>query len=315
MTQLPTQGPTHVTWIVGAGGLLGTAVVRALRQRGDGLTMTSRIQWDNAALAQQQLAEGIELLVRSADDQNCPWHIAWCAGAGVTGTSAHKLQTELETLHHFFHHLSRQPATRDNRVFFASSAGALYAGSANPPFTEQHAPAPISDYGRAKFAAEDIVAAYARTSNTPTVIGRISNLYGPGQNLAKAQGLVSHLCRAHRTGQPVSIYVSLDTVRDYLYVDDCAAMIRDALTLELPDMGDPAIVKIFAAARGTTIGALIGECRRVFKRSPRIVLGTSANARFQIRDLRLRSTVWPQIDRRALTTLPAGIAMTEATLR
>lgn len=310
-----TPLPTHVTWVVGAGGLLGTAVVRALRQRGDGLTMTSRIQWKEATLAQQQLAEGIELLVRTAAEQNCPWRVAWCAGSGVTGTSAETLKIELETLSTFFRHLTQQPGSRDSRVFFASSAGGLYAGSKNPPFTEQHTPTPISDYGRAKLAAEEIVTSFARESGVATVIGRISNLYGPGQNLAKAQGLVSHLCRAHQTGQPVSIYVSLDTVRDYLYVDDCAAMILDAFTLDPPDVGNTAIVKIFAAARGTTIGALIGECRRVFKRSPRIVLGTSANARFQIRDLRLRSTIWPQIDRRALTTLPAGIAMTEATLR
>ncbi len=60
---------------------------------------------------------------------------------------------------------------------------------------------------------------------TPLLVGRLSNLYGPGQDLAKPQGLISQLCRAQLTRRPLSIYVSLDTRRDYLFVDDAAAMV------------------------------------------------------------------------------------------
>ena len=61
------------------------------------------------------------------------------------------------------------------------------------------------------------------------MIGRIANLYGPGQNLDKPQGLVSQLCAAHLERRPVSIWVSLDTLRDYLYAPDCAQMVLDCL--------------------------------------------------------------------------------------
>ena len=57
---------------------------------------------------------------------------------------------------------------------------------------------------------------FAAATGTAVLVGRIANLYGPGQNLAKPQGLVSQLCLANLTGQPLSIYVSLDTLRDYL---------------------------------------------------------------------------------------------------
>ena len=60
------------------------------------------------------------------------------------------------------------------------------------------------------------------------VIGRIANLYGPGQDPTKAQGLVSQLCRAHLERRPTSIYVSLDTARDYLFVDDAARLVLGA---------------------------------------------------------------------------------------
>jgi UDP-glucose 4-epimerase len=54
----------------------------------------------------------------------------------------------------------------------------------------------------------------------------------------------------------------------------------------------------------------VAELRRVSKRRAPIVLGTSPNARFQSRDLRFRSVVWPELDQLATTTLAAGIAAT-----
>ena len=54
------------------------------------------------------------------------------------------------------------------------------------------------------------------------MIGRFSNLYGPGQNLGKLQGLISRLALSAVTRQPINIFVPLDTIRDYVYVDDAA---------------------------------------------------------------------------------------------
>jgi UDP-glucose 4-epimerase len=150
------------------------------------------------------------------------------------------------------------------------------------------------------------------------LIGRIANIYGPGQNLAKAQGLISQICRSHLTGQPLSIFVSLDTLRDYLFAPDCAALIVDGLALlqqEGPGTGPTVVTKILASQRAITIGAVLGEMRRIFKSSPRIVLGASAVSAMQARDLSLRSRIWPELDRRTLTPLPAGIAATAADLQ
>jgi UDP-glucose 4-epimerase len=75
------------------------------------------------------------------------------------------------------------------------------------------------------------------------------------------------------------------------------------------------VTKIMASQRAITIGAVLGEMRRIFKSSPRIVLGASAVSAMQARDLSLRSRVWPDLDHRVLTPLPAGIAATAADLR
>ena len=75
------------------------------------------------------------------------------------------------------------------------------------------------------------------------------------------------------------------------------------------------VTKILASQRAITIGAVLGEVRRIFKTAPRIVLGASAVSAVQARDLSLRSRVWPELDRRTLTPLPAGIAATAADLQ
>jgi UDP-glucose 4-epimerase len=135
---------------------------------------------------------------------------------------------------------------------------------------------PLAPYGQAKLDAEALVEAWSHRTGTPSLVGRIANLYGPGQNLAKAQGLISQICRSHLTGQPLSIYVSLDTLRDYLFAPDCAALIVEGLARLRQEQSGTApmvVTKILASQRAITIGAVLGEMRRIFKSWPRIVLG------------------------------------------
>ena len=121
----------------------------------------------------------------------------------------------------------------------------------------------------------------------------------------------------------MSIYVSLDTLRDYFFAPDCAELIVEALARlrEERSATQPVAVtglvttKILASQRAITIGAVIGEMRRIFKRSPRVVLGASPVSALQAKDLSLRSRVWPDLDRRTLTPLPVGIAATAADLQ
>jgi UDP-glucose 4-epimerase len=295
------------TWVVGAGGLLGKAMVAQLQSRGVPV-LTRKIPWASPGLAGSQLRAAFEDLRLAA--RRGPWRIAWCAGAGVTGTSAGVLDQEVETLRNFLRGIRDVDVTPGSALFLASSAGALYAGASDPPFTELHPIRSISAYGNAKRATEIAATEFGTRTGAGVLVGRISNLYGPGQNLAKSQGLVSHICRSHLTGQPISIYVSLDTIRDYLFIEDAAAMISDALDELGGSKAGNVIVKILATQQGVTIGALLAECRRLFKRAPKVVLGSSPNAKYQVRDLRMRSVVWPELDDRDLTPLGIGITAT-----
>ena len=274
------------------------------------------IAWSTPSAGAADLRQQAGSFLRAAGDR--PWSVAWCAGAGVMGTAGRALELELVALRETLDGLAAAPQGRDGAFFFASSAGGVYAGVGTPPYDESSPVHPLAAYGQAKLDAEALVTAWSVGSGTPSLIGRIGNIYGPGQNLAKAQGLISQIARSHLTGQPLSIYVSLDTLRDYLFAPDCADLIVEGLARLRQEQSATAptvVTKILASQRAITIGAVLGEMRRIFKRSPRIVLGASAESALQVRDLSLRSRVWPELDRRTLTPLPAGFAATAADLQ
>lgn len=294
--------------VLGAGGLLGSAIVR-LRQRQNRLVQAATVPWGRPAEATDTI---VELVLQTREmAAGGPWQVAWCAGAGVTATGAAALDGELSLVRAVVGALVKLGDLGDGRLFVASSAGGLYAGAADPPFTERTEPAPISAYGRTKLATELQFARLAEASGCRVLVGRMSNLYGPGQNLAKAQGLISQLCRSHLTGQPCGVYVSLDTMRDYLFVDDAAGMVGEGLD-RLDEVVGPGgtMTKILASQRSASIAALVGEARRIFRHRPPLLLGASPHAAGQSRDLRFRSVVWPALDERVLTPLPVGMDAT-----
>jgi len=335
VTAVPSAHP--LTWVIGRGGLLGQSLETAVDPSGSSDLLwrpPEPIAWLAPRAGAEDLRHQVGEFLRAAGDR--PWSVAWCAGAGVTDSSGQALQLELAALGETLEALAAAPRGSDGAFFFASSAGGVYAGVDAPPYDESSPVRPLGAYGQAKLDAEALVTAWSHRTGTPSLIGRIANLYGPGQNLAKAQGLISQICRSHLTGQPVSIYVSLDTLRDYFFAPDCAELIVEALarlrqersvTQQGSGVDTESVsgsvtgevtglvtTKILASQRAITIGAVIGEMRRIFKRSPRVVLGASPVAALQAKDLSLRSRVWPDLDRRTLTPFPVGVAITAADL-
>jgi UDP-glucose 4-epimerase len=301
-----------LTWVIGSGGLLGSSVERAAARRGPIWRPDRAIPWTGAD-AHSHLTAAVMRFAATVGDR--PWQVAWCAGAGGVASRGDSLATEIDAFGVFLDGLStKMPQGSEGAAFLASSAGGLYAGSTGPPFTEASPVRPISPYGEVKLRLEQSITSWAVEQSWPVVIGRIANLYGADQNLSKPQGLISQVCRAHLLRKPISIYVPLDTVRDYIYAGDCGELVTDVLTRargeHVPGEVSTVRIKVLASQRGVTIAAVLGELRRVLKQPIRVVRGASVTARFQPRDLRLQSVVWPELDRRVLTPLPAGMCTT-----
>jgi len=305
---------THA-WVVGGRGLLGSAVTRAVRERsGWTLAAAAPLPWGDAgelALASEDTA----LALFDALDEGDDWCLLWCAGRAVTSSSDADLDVELDqfasVLAGLQLALEARPHDRPGSLFYASSAGGVYGGArGRPPFDETTPPHPLSGYGRFKLDAERIATAFAESLGLSCVNGRIANLYGPGQSLDKMQGLISHLARAQLSPAPASVYVSLDTLRDYIYVDDCADLVLDCVARSLHGaaFGAPAAVtKNLISGQGVTIAALIAQLKTISKRNANVMLGSSAAAALQAHDLRLASVVWPDLDARDLTPLAVGM--------
>lgn len=307
---MPEQGRDAVRTLVFGGGLLGGAVLRDLARR-HRPARHARIDWTGDAVA--DLERELDSFARDGAGE---WRIAWCAGAGVTADGADVFAREEQVFDAFATALQRLCGASGldagrGAVFLASSAGALYAGVGDPPYTEHSDTAPLSPYGRGKLALEARLRELAEGTGLSAAVGRITNLYGPGQNLAKPQGLISHLCRAHVTGEPVGIYVPLDTLRDYLFVDDAASLVVDLIEAAAERPGATTL-KILASQSSVSVAALIMQAQRVFRRPVRVLFGASSQLSRQARDLRVRSVVRPELDRRSLCTLPAGVAATAA---
>ncbi|WP_219818409.1 NAD-dependent epimerase/dehydratase family protein [Clavibacter michiganensis] len=306
-------------WVIGARGLLGASLVEALAADPRWAPVAGDpLPWETSeeAVIRAAARAGAERLLRAGRAAG-RWAVMWCAGAAVTGSTREQLAHELGQLEAVLDEiavaLDAAPAP-GGALFYSSSAGGVYAGAAHPPFTEATEPRPLAPYGEAKLRAEGLVRAFGHRAGVSTLVGRIANLYGPRQAVGKPQGLITQLARANLSPTPASIYVPLETVRDYLYADDCALLVRDA-TMRLMELPAGAhVVKILASGQPVTISALLGHFTALGKARPNVMLGLSPLAGYQAVDLRLESVVWPDLDERDTMPLPAGIHITAQAL-
>lgn len=86
-----------------------------------------------------------------------------------------------------------------------------------------------SPYGCSKGAADQYVRDYGRIYGIPTVVFRMSCIYGPRQFGNEDQGWVAHFLIAGMKGEPLTIYGDGKQVRDVLYVDDLVRAFRMAV--------------------------------------------------------------------------------------
>ncbi len=125
-------------------------------------------------------------------------------------------------------------AEREIPRFLYASSQAVYGDTGGIPVGENHPCAPRSFYGVTKLAAEGYVRIFNSHGLSVTAF-RMSNVYGPGQNLDNLlQGMVSIYMAYLLRGEPILVMGSLDRYRDLIYVDDVVeawiAALNDPIT-------------------------------------------------------------------------------------
>jgi CDP-paratose 2-epimerase len=86
-----------------------------------------------------------------------------------------------------------------------------------------------SPYGCSKGSMDQYVRDYARIYNLPTVVFRMSCIYGPRQFGTEDQGWLAHFMISVAKGLPITIYGDGKQVRDVLFVDDLIWALRLAV--------------------------------------------------------------------------------------
>jgi len=104
-------------------------------------------------------------------------------------------------------------------------------GPHDPGFSEATAYAPNSPYSASKASADHLVRAYHHTYGLPTLVTNCSNNYGPRQFPEKLIPLMIHHALA---GKPLPVYGDGLNVRDWLYVLDHCAALREVLARGRP---------------------------------------------------------------------------------
>jgi UDP-glucose 4-epimerase len=299
------------SWVIGSNGLLGSAVSDELKKSSLSWQPTKKIIWDNAGSGDTaiKLEETIEAAVKEyvAALGTNTWEIYWCAGVGVVGSDMDVLDREVTAMKILLSCMrsSGLTANKSGRIFFASSAGGVYAGSSNPPFTEETAPIPISDYGAQKLQIEELLINFGKSNNVETRIGRIANIYGANQNIRKQQGIVTALVKSTILNTTVSMYVPLNTLRNYIFVSDAAFKIVNFVRSSTNNHD----LRNICSNENWSLGSLIRITKDVTKK--RILLAQALNNKsiLQPLDLRMKSLSDDNVSSVREVSLPVGVSM------
>jgi UDP-glucose 4-epimerase len=295
-----------VAWVIGSHGLLGQALCRMLTRCGSKLFLPlERFNWQDEDRLSVQLSSAVKAFSALIDDVD-RWEIYWAAGVGKMSSSFNELMPETRALAYILKLIETdiRLISIPGSVGFASSAGSIYAGSRDFLINESSLIAPTTDYANEKLIQENLVSSFAVAHGDMTsLIARISTLYGTNQSIGKQQGLLTHIARCILKNQSIQIFVPIDTIRDYVAVEDAANTIITALR----EIKKGVCVKIIASEQPTTIAQIISNFKRIIRRSPRIVISKNNMSEMYLRRMQFKSIVLPECQA-THTNLLAGIA-------
>jgi nucleoside-diphosphate-sugar epimerase len=256
--------------VTGAGGFIGSAVVRAMAGRAASLrallgppgfpgpasvpgVMTACAEIDDLA-AITSLAEGVDVVV----------HLAGPAGVGMSFDEAPNYArvhvagtaTVLEAC--------RRAGVA--RLVYASSAE-VYGLPAADPVPEGHRLQARSPYAAAKIGAERFAESFALAFGLDVIVLRPFSIYGPSPS---PESLIGTALRQARSGGPV-VVADTRPVRDYCYVDDLVEAVL--LAASAPVRGHH--VFNIGSGVGSSVADVVGTILRLVGREAEIVVDPS----------------------------------------
>lgn len=209
--------------IFGGGGFIGSHLAKKLVSKGAKVTVFSLGNLkDNPNLA--EIANKINYINGDISDRSLlnkvitkDSYVFDLATSTVPATSAHKSIDEIKPHINIFKISCRKKV---KKIIFTSSGGGVYGKKKRMPITEIHHLQPSSPHSIAKATIEYLLAYYSQIYQTPYIIYRISNPYGPNQIPKEGFGLVPTLFSKVLKNLSPPLYDYGRAIRDFIYIDD-----------------------------------------------------------------------------------------------
>ena len=220
-------------FVTGGAGFIGSNLVDALIERGDGVEVLDDLSTGRASNLEGALARGAVLHEADVRDAERVAALVAAAAPDVIFHLAAQIDVRRAVADPAFDaqvnvggtinvlEAARRAGVR--RVVNSSTGGAIYGDAGAIPTAEDFPPAPMAPYGQSKHAAEGYLGLYGRLHGLSAVSLRYANVYGPRQDPHGEGGVVAIFCgKLVEGGTPVAFGDGLQT-RDYTYVGDVAA--------------------------------------------------------------------------------------------
>ena len=174
--------------------------------------------------------------------------------------------------------LRRRKGDGGCHVVFASSGGAIYGREPadGVAFREVEECRPLSPYGIQKLAMEHYLRTACEQGWLRATVLRISNAYGELLVAERRQGLIGVAMARVLAGQAVKVFGPVETVRDYVHVEDVAR----AFGLALEERKAAGAFRVFniGAGVGHSVAEVLELIGRVTGREVRLERSDFGNA-------------------------------------
>ncbi len=157
-------------------------------------------------------------------------------------------------------------ANPGGHIIYSSSGGNMYDSTPGTVIhTEEDVPCPQSSYSIHKLAAENYLRLFCEMYGIRGTILRISNPYGVLHTKQRAQGLIGVALARLFADEPIHIFDSLDSVRDYIHMDDVVAAFE--LAVQQPPKGKACRLLNVSSGVGYTLAEVLNHIEAATGRS------------------------------------------------
>jgi len=217
--------------VTGAGGFIGSHVVKALAARGHTVIALDHFQW-----GKPERLQGFSGPVITSDVCTFNWETvkegldAVIHEAAITDTTIMDERAMLAVNTEAFARLLDFAKRARIQVVYASSA-AVY-GNGAVPMRETNPMTPENIYGISKMRMDELSLAYMRAHPDLRVVGlRYFNVYGPGEDhKQKAASMIWQLALQMKSGQRPRVFKYGEQKRDFVYIKDVVTATIAALS-------------------------------------------------------------------------------------